>query len=78
MYLVATKMSHTLRVMKDCQRTYMAAQRKAADAAIAAEETAKSSLPAGDPSIAELHNVAMAEVDKQIAIQNEILATLRA
>lgn len=56
----------------------LAQQKKIADDAIAAEQTAKNSLPAGDPSIAELRQKAMAEVDKQIAIQNEILATLRA
>ena len=48
------------------------------DDAIVAQQTAKNSLPAGDPSIEELRQKAMAEVDKQIAIQNEIVATLRA
>lgn len=56
----------------------LAQQKKIADDAIVAEQTAKNSLPAGDPSITELRQKAMAEVDKQIAIQNEILTTLRA
>ena len=56
----------------------LAQQKKLADDAIVAQQTAKNSLPAGDPSIEELRQKAMAEVDKQIAIQNEIVATLRA
>ena len=56
----------------------LAQQKKLADDAIAAQQTAKNSLPAGDPSLEELRQKAMVEVDKQIAIQNEIVATLRA
>jgi hypothetical protein len=56
----------------------LAQQKKLADDAIAEQQTAKNSLPAGDPSIEELRQKAMVEVDKQIAIQNEIVATLRA
>ena len=56
----------------------LAQQKKLADDAIAAQQTAKNSLPAGDPSIEELRQKAMVEVDKQIAIQNTIVATLRA
>ena len=56
----------------------LAQQKKLADDAIAAQQTAKNSLPAGDPSIEELRQKAMVEVDKQIAIQNQIVATLRA
>ena len=56
----------------------LAQQKKLADDAIAAQQTAKNSLPAGDPSIEDLRQKAMVEVDKQIAIQNEIVATLRA
>jgi hypothetical protein len=53
-------------------------QKKLADDAIAVQQTAKNSLPAGDPSLEELRQKAMVEVDKQIAIQNEIVAMLRA
>jgi hypothetical protein len=56
----------------------LAQQKKIADDAIIPWQTAKNSLPAGDPSIEELRQKAMAEVDKQIAIQNQILTTLRA
>jgi hypothetical protein len=56
----------------------LAQQKKLANDAIAAQQTAKNSLPAGDPSLEELRQKAMVEVDKQIAIQNEIVATLRA
>lgn len=55
----------------------LAQQKLIANEAIAAQEKAKNSLPAGDPTIAELRQRAIAEVDKQIALQNEIIATLK-
>lgn len=45
---------------------------------INANKPRSTNLPAGDPSIEELRQKAMVEVDKQIAIQNTIVATLRA
>ena len=53
-------------------------QKAAADAQLAAYSDAKNNLPEGDPGIEALKAKAMAEVDKQIALQEQIVAALKA